>query len=252
MSLHRTLTTLLALIASASALPTSTSHTAKLDNRESLECPTGSWYSKCGVIDGCFSYDPCTGQRTPPPPPPPPPASCTSGRVIAPQLLNLSPLSPDAPASASTSNLMAVLRDHSEEPRFQDQVALFRGIPKDAKTCQIGWRQNGSPAQVFKTFGDGGRLSTKLIPSLPSPVTYSAVRALVPAEAPETSLDFTNWDTYTTPEEHNGGNVPCSESIYVYLTLTDDIKKGGVIMQGVSGNEGTPAQQQGLWIDYTC
>lgn len=36
------------------------------------ECPTGTWYSACGSIKGCFNYDPCVNPSQPPTPQPPP------------------------------------------------------------------------------------------------------------------------------------------------------------------------------------
>lgn len=36
------------------------------------ECPTGTWYSSCGDIKGCFDYDPCVNPSQPATPQPPP------------------------------------------------------------------------------------------------------------------------------------------------------------------------------------
>ena len=238
----------LALIASVSALPTATSNAAGLEARGYVDCPSGYWYSKCGVHDGCFNYDPCSGQ-TPPPPPPP---SCTPGRVIGPQFIDLQVRVPDAPMSSTSGNLMALFRDDSSAHRFQDQVAQFHGIPKEAKQCTIGWRQNGSPSRTFGVLDAAGRVSYQVLPSLPAPVTYNAVRALVPADAPERSIDFTNWDILPNAYDHMGGDIPCAESIYVYLTLTKDIKQGGVFLQGVDNAQGSPDLQQGVFVSYTC
>jgi len=180
----------LALIASVSALPTTTSNTAKLEARTHVECSPGFCYSKCGTFDGCFNYDPCAhGQTFPPSPPspPPPPACRTAGRVIAPQLLDLQVRSPDAPATNTSGNLMAIFRDDSTGHRFQDQVALFSGIPKDAKTCTLGWRQNGSPTRNFVRYDNGGLVSARFVPSLPSSVTLNAVKPSPPPAPPKSA-----------------------------------------------------------------
>ena len=235
----------LALVASISALPTSNSNPADLQTRKYVDCKVGYWYSKCGNFDGCFNYDPCSGQT-----PPPPPASCKPGRIIAPQFIDLQVHLPDAPMSSTSGNLMALFRDDSVGHRFQDQVALFHGIPKDAKRCSFGWRQNGSPTRTFGVVDENGRINYQAIPTLPSPVTYNAIKALVPADAPEHSADFTFWDRSARAEEHLGSDLPCSESIYLYLTPTKDIQHGGVFMQGVS--DGPSELHQGIYIDYSC
>jgi len=243
----------LALLTGVSALPASASPPPLLEARKYLECPTGYWYSKCGTTDGCFNYDPCSGSA--PPPPPPPPAGCSPGRIIGPDLIDLPVGQPDAPVSLSPGQkLLAVFRDDTKAHRRQDQVALFRGIPAAAKKCFVGWRQNGSPARVFAVEDAAGRVAYQPLPaaSLPAPVTYRAVRALLPAGAPERSIDFTNWDILPEANDHLGGEVDCAESIYVYLTLAKDIQHGGVSMQGISNAQGSPESQQGVYIGYTC
>jgi hypothetical protein len=238
----------LALVTSVVALPTSSSTSGNLASRDYHECSAGYWYSKCGTWDGCYNYDPCSlpPQTVPSQTPPPPPPACKSGRVIAPQFTDLQVQHPDSPMTNTSGNLMALFRE-GEGKRNQDQVAMFTGIPRDAKSCRIGWRQKALP----RTFGveDNGRVAFQVIPRLPQPVTYNAVRGLVDVNASERTMDFTFWDQSPGAVEHDNGDVPCSENIYVYLTPANGVT-GGVFMQGSS--EVPAEEQQGVFIDYTC
>lgn len=63
------------------------------------ECPTGTWYSACGSIKGCFDYDPCINPSQPPTTPPTTQPACSTDPKNPTRILPTTywPINPNAP-----------------------------------------------------------------------------------------------------------------------------------------------------------
>lgn len=174
----------------------------------------------------------------------------TTGEIKPPGLIDLQIRSPDADSGHITNSVLAVHKDDSEGHRFQDQVAIFSEVPKEAKTCSLNWRQraiaNETDQRPFKVYDANGLVSFRILTGFPKadePVTWNVINSFVPPNAADRHMDFTNWDKVPTADEHGNGEIPCSESIYVRLSITDGTK-GGVWMQ--------QSADMSVYVSYAC
>ncbi|KAI1650442.1 hypothetical protein F4815DRAFT_442219 [Daldinia loculata] len=232
-----------------------------LMKRGEWDCPTGNvFYSCSNGYRGCFEKDPCAL----------PPAATTSlaspsttttsiassstsfvaaacpngtkGSVWQPSMYNLFPEDPDH-SEPSVSFINVSTRENKPPV---EQAIVFRGIPSEAKTCNINWDQAAESERNF-TVEDSGYVSLLQLNGFPygEPVSSSSVAAFEPAGAKPVHGDFTFWDKQSkTAWPHFIGPVNCSSEIYFRLALDTLSGFGHVFMDQDKKN--------GFHIDYTC
>lgn len=244
----KTATSLACLAAVALAGPI---NAGSLSRREWTDCPTGKVFYNCANgYKGCYEKDPCalppvatTSIAAPPSSTPtPPPAACTSGSIFKPTMYNLYPSQPDLSQSPVSYLQVQV---SGTNPQLE-QVAVFSGIPSNAKTCSLMWAQAAESERTFVVDGSG---LTSILPLTGFPSTGSPVSAnsIKPFESGEkaTHSDFTFWDKQSKDAvNHTVGAIECAEEVYYKMSIDTENGDGHVYLEQDGKN--------GFYVTYTC
>ncbi|KAI1428101.1 hypothetical protein F5Y12DRAFT_74506 [Xylaria sp. FL1777] len=123
-----------------------------------------------------------------------------------------------------------------------ENIAIFEGIPADAKTCILGWIQAAKAQRTEFVVARNGLLATQQISRLPegdvsweniAPIVEEAVEQGRPLLHPET----TGWTQIDTAESHVAGYVDCAETIYLRVQV-DDRDTDGFVYFGQNASNG--------------
>lgn len=216
------------------------------------ECPTGTWYSQCGNIAGCFNFDPCVDPSQAPTTQPPPttqPACSTDienpTRVLPTIYWPINPNSKDQSYQAEDS--VHVKNDTSVADGVVQQVLVFEGVPTSAKKCSVGWYLTMQEDTVFEVEGDGYVRITQLdgLDQQQAP-TFSSAIAAEKAGAATTMPAMGGWDDKALFMGKSSGmmhEVACSD-VLAFRAYLDPINHGEVYME--------PSDSVGIAVTYTC
>ncbi|KAK7705302.1 hypothetical protein SLS64_008139 [Diaporthe eres] len=216
------------------------------------ECPTGTWYSQCGQIAGCFDYDPCINPSQPSTPQPPPTAlpTCSTDpknptRILPTTYWPINPNSPDQTYAAEGT--VHVRNDTSAADGVVQQVLIFEGVDAGAKKCSVGWFLKMQEDTVFEVEGDGYVRITQLdgLARGQAP-TYSSAIAAEKAGAATTMPAMGGWDDKSAYMGMTSGmmqEVACSD-VLAFRAYLDPINDGEVYME--------PSDIVGIAVTYTC
>ncbi|RYP73218.1 hypothetical protein DL769_004277 [Monosporascus sp. CRB-8-3] len=206
------------------------------------ECEPGTWYSKCGAIEGCFDHDPCVD-----PPATSVPACPTDPNEPGIRTLPSAywPISPDKP-----DDFYFAVDDFHVYNNTQgviQNVLVFQGIDvTQAKTCKVGWYVNFKEDTVFEVEGDGYLRITHLdgMSGSDMPPTFNSATAFETEDSMTTMPSLGGWD-HLRGTTSNHVEVPCSE-VMIFRAYLDEINNGGgeIYMQ--------PSDTVGLSVDYWC
>lgn len=160
-----------------------------------------------------------------------------------PDTWNIYPQQPNFSQNTTTSGLEVEAFDGKSQ---LEQVVAFRGIPRDATSCTLGWSQADRTNRTFLVDGDSALVSVRPLSAMPKqPVTYGAVDELDDEEKDkELHPDFTFWDDSEGAAGHTAGGVDCAEDMYFRIALADPKVKSHVYL----GSD----EQNGLWLEYSC
>lgn len=210
------------------------------------ECETGTWYSKCGDIEGCFNYDPCAA--------PVEKALCPTDvkkpglRVMPSTYWTINPNAPDQGYDAA--DYFYLLNDTKTDEVYQ-QVLIFEGIDASkAKTCKINWYMDLQKETVFEVEGDGYVRFTQL-PDFPiktvSP-TFELLQQFLSEDAPTTTPAMGGWDdkaVYLGQKKESATEIPCAEALAFVAKLDEINQNGGMVYM-------EPSDTIGVSVDYWC
>jgi hypothetical protein len=123
-----------------------------------------------------------------------------------------------------------------------ENIAVFEGIPADAKTCMLGWVQAAKDERTDFVVKGNGLLAAQQLSRFPdgavswetiTPIDKEAIDQGWPLLHPDT----TSWPDIETAETHIAGFLECAETIYLkiqvdyrdhdgYVYLGQDAKNG--------------------------
>ena len=175
-------------------------------------------------------------------------ASCPSGTETAiisqPTMYNLYPSLPTA-AEAPVSFIQIQQHDNRS---IYEQAAVFTGIPAEATSCTLGWRQADASARLFVVVGSALVASLQLqgFPTgSPPVVSWASVEPFV--EASNTTAlhpDFTAWDKIQDANDHIAGGITCAQEIYLKLALDGRNGDGHLYFN--------QDEKNGFYVAYSC
>lgn len=129
-----------------------------------------------------------------------------------------------------------------------EQVIVFRGLPKKAKSCTLGWSQADRTDRIFLVDGESALVKVRPLSGFPArtkPVTYAAVKHFDdPSDEKELHPDFTFWDANDDAAPHIAGQVDCAEEMYFRVSLEDPTVNSHVYL---NSNE-----ENGFWLEFSC
>jgi hypothetical protein len=166
----------------------------------------------------------------------------TSGSVWMPEMYNIYPQIPDL----SKPPVSGLHIENFGNLSQIEQVAVFRGIPAEAKACELMWSQANWEDRVFIVKGTSGLTRMRQLSDLPmGNITFNSIQPFDTATDDEQfGPDFTSWDSETYAEQdHIGGAVKCAEEIYIKVALRTPETRASVYL----GQD----QKNGLWVSYT-
>ncbi|KAI1110483.1 hypothetical protein F5Y14DRAFT_428908 [Nemania sp. NC0429] len=114
-----------------------------------------------------------------------------------------------------------------------ENIAVFEGIPADAKTCTLGWAQGAKAERTGFAVQGSGLLATQQLARLPdgvvswesvTPIVNEAVEQGRPLLHPDT----TSWPAIEIAVTHIAGPVQCAETIYIKVQVDDRNHAGSV------------------------
>lgn len=123
----------------------------------------------------------------------------------------------------------------SDNTSALENVAIFEGIPADAKTCTLGWVQADKAERTKFTVTGNGLLAIQQLPRAPegdvsweniAPITDEAVEQGKPLLHPDTTF----WPDVNTATVHIAGPVDCAETIYLKVSVDDRATDGDVYL----------------------
>ena len=180
------------------------------------------------------------------------PASGEKQRITAPESWNIYPQRPDISRGPARGFEVDAFNNQSQ----LEQVFVFRGIPKQAKTCTLGWSQNNHTDRVFLVDGEAALVNVRPLSGLPTPsaggdaargegITYAAIEPFDDAKKEdELNPDFTLWDDLDDDWDHIAGNVDCAEELAFKAALRDPQVKSHIYLESDEHN--------GIWLEYSC
>lgn len=221
----------------ASALPSGATTTySSLQARE--ECPSGTWFSKCYDIEGCFNYDPCVA-GTPEP-------TCTSGENTSRGMYALSVRSEDYSERVSYFQVQYTEASQSE----LKMVGVFGGIPADAKKCSVWWRGNPEQRkQDFRTFAPAGDNMKAQLVQVDGLDASEGMPWGVVKNAPELggamTVDMGVWKDSTVSWDRPIGELAqCSEEIKIKFEVSQPTTKENTFWE--------LDNTEGFYVKYEC
>ncbi|KAI0429263.1 hypothetical protein F5Y09DRAFT_264489 [Xylaria sp. FL1042] len=138
-------------------------------------------------------------------------------------------------ASKSTSPISQLEVLRTSNTSLLENIAVFEGIPADAKTCILGWVQAAKAQRTEFVVARNGLLATQQISRLPEedvnwanivPIVEEAVEQGRPLLHPET----TGWTQIDIQASHIAGYVDCAETIYLKIQVDDRDTDGFVYL----------------------
>ncbi|KAF2963971.1 hypothetical protein GQX73_g9610 [Xylaria multiplex] len=123
-----------------------------------------------------------------------------------------------------------------------ENIAVFEGIPADAKTCILGWAQAAKAERTEFAVARNGLLAAQQISRLPDgdvswdnivPIVEEAVEQGRPLLHPET----TGWPAIETAASHIAGYIDCAGTIYLKIQV-DDRDTDGFVYLGQDAKDG--------------
>ncbi|RYP76630.1 hypothetical protein DL769_003590 [Monosporascus sp. CRB-8-3] len=245
-SITKIITSVACLSAFALAAPANQKESDLLPRWE--ECEAGTWYSKCGDIEGCFNYDPCSAGTAPV-------QACPTDqqqpgiRVMSSSYRHINPNAPDQ--GYDGVDYFYVFNDTSSDDGVYQQVLIFEGIDASrAKTCRITWYMDLQEETVFEVEGDGYVRFTQL-PGFPvsqvSP-SFNLAQEFEPEDAVTTMPSMGGWDdksVYLGQRLNSFHEVPCSEAMAFRAYLDEINNNGGSVYM-------EPSDTIGVAVDYWC
>ncbi|KAI1200942.1 hypothetical protein F5X97DRAFT_291719 [Nemania serpens] len=123
-----------------------------------------------------------------------------------------------------------------------ENIAVFEGIPADAKSCSLGWAQAAKAERTTFAVQGKGLLATQQLSRLPdgglswesmAPIVSESVEQGRPLLHPDT----TSWPDIETAASHIAGFVNCAETIYLKIQV-DDRNPAGSVYLGQDGKNG--------------
>ncbi|KAI0903617.1 hypothetical protein F4824DRAFT_259925 [Ustulina deusta] len=163
---------------------------------------------------------------------------------VQPKMYQVFPVS--ASQSASPVSQLEVLRTGNIS--VLENIAIFEGIPADAKTCVLGWAQAAKAQRTEFVVARNGLLAAQQISRLPegdvsweniAPIAQEAVEQGKPLLHPET----TGWTQIDTAAGHIAGYVDCAEIIYFKIQV-DDRDTDGFVYLGQNAINGLTLEVQ--------
>ncbi|KAI1125930.1 hypothetical protein F5Y10DRAFT_245933 [Nemania abortiva] len=139
----------------------------------------------------------------------------------------------EASKAAPTVSQLEVLR--TDDTSALENIAVFEGIPADAKTCVLGWVQAAKDERTDFVVKGNGLLAAQQLSRLPdgdvswetiTPIAEEAVEQGRPLLHPDT----TSWPDIETAESHIAGYVDCAETIYLKIQVDDRDHDGSVYL----------------------
>lgn len=252
--LNRIISSAVCLAATVLAAPTAQNPSSSVAQPRWKECEVGTWYTKCGDIDGCFDYDPCSeglkDESTAP--------ACPTDlikedglRVLPSSYWNINPNAPNQ--RYSENNIIHLINDTSRSDGFDfEQVLVFKGIDVSrAKTCKLVWYMDLQPETQFKVDGDGYVQFAQLpgFPVLNEAPSYNFVQQFETEDAPGFTPAMGGWDdksAYLGKKMKSAEEVPCSE-VMAFKAMMDGMNNDGLNQLYM-----VPSDTIGVAIDYWC
>ncbi|KAI0114064.1 hypothetical protein GGR51DRAFT_505419 [Nemania sp. FL0031] len=152
----------------------------------------------------------------------------------------------DASKSVPTVPQLEVLR--TDDVSTLENIAVFAGIPADAKTCVLGWVQAAKEERTDFVVKGNGLLAAQQLSRFPDgnvsweaivPIAEEAVQQGRPLLHPDT----TSWPQIETAESHIAGYVNCAETIYFKIQV-DYRDHDGSVYLGQDAKNGLTLQIQ--------
>lgn len=219
------------------------------------ECEAGTWYSKCGDVDGCFNYDACTTQDGSAPTPAP---ACPTDdikeaglRVMPSSYWSTNPKAPNERYSEKT--IIHVVNDTSRSDGFNlEQVLVFEGIDVSrARICKLNWYMDLQPETQFEVEG-GGYVKFTLLPGFPVPKeapSYSFVQQFETEDAASFTPSMGGWDDksqYLGQTKQSSAVMPCAE-VLAFSAKMETFSSGSLDEIYM-----VPSDTIGMSVDYWC
>ncbi|KAJ2977389.1 hypothetical protein NUW58_g7825 [Xylaria curta] len=116
-----------------------------------------------------------------------------------------------------------------------ENIAVFKGIPKEAKLCTLGWIQAVKEERTEFTVEGNGLLAAQQLPELPEgdlswknikPIADKAVEQGQPLLHPDTTF----WPDVHEAWSHIAGPVDCHETIYLKIQVDYRDGEGYVLL----------------------
>ncbi|KAF5026511.1 hypothetical protein F66182_1371 [Fusarium sp. NRRL 66182] len=221
-----TMITSLAFAATVAALPA---------NIARQECAKGTSFYTCGVVKGCFSYDPCVGAPAPVAAETPDcvannEATTTTTATAAATTTTSSEatITPEAiydifPKSPSTAKdpVMGVHLEAYNNASQVEQAIVFKNIPAGAKECSFGWIQGPRLEQTFLVKNSNALAEIRQLSGFPAKdVSHNSIKPFDNVEPHIGAPDFSFWDD-REHDWHGAGSVDCAETLYFFAGLRD-------------------------------
>ncbi|KAI1176174.1 hypothetical protein F4777DRAFT_547368 [Nemania sp. FL0916] len=153
----------------------------------------------------------------------------------------------DARKSGPAVSQLQVVR--ADNGSTLENIAVFKGIPSNAKTCMLGWVQAAKPERTEFVVQGSGLLATQQLSSLPNgDVNWEKIAPIaqeaVTQERPLLHPDTTSWPNIETAASHIAGFIDCAETIYLKIQV-DDRNPAGSVYLGQDTKNGLTLQVQG-------
>ena len=170
------------------------------------------------------------------------PETPAANSVWQPEMYNVYPESPDLCKPPVTHLHVEAYQEKSQ----LEQVAIFRGIPAEARVCTLMWSQAVKEDRVFVTKGQSAHTRVTQLSGLPAegPITFSSIQPFdVAPEEESVGPDFTFWDDAGFGQsDHNAGIINCAEEIYLKVSMRNSTATATLFMEQDA--------QNGFWIEW--
>ena len=131
------------------------------------------------------------------------------------------------------------------EPMLE-HLAVFKGVPKEAKKCLLGWAQGDRTNRVFVASGSALMNVHPLAEQAPTAdgISYNSVIPLVDNDAPRLRPDFTSWDQVDKGQGHIAGEIDCNTELSFKISLDKNAEKSHVYLQN--------DEASGFYVEFSC
>ncbi|KAI0869818.1 hypothetical protein GGS24DRAFT_477539 [Hypoxylon argillaceum] len=172
------------------------------------------------------------------------PDTGSSNVLVQPTMYQVFPF--DAGKSVPAVSQLEVQR--TNDSSTLENIAVFEGIPADAKTCMLGWVQAAKDERTDFVVKGNGLLAAQQLSRFPdgdvnwetiTPIAKEAVDQGWPLLHPDT----TSWPEIETAEKHIAGFIDCAETIYLKIQV-DYRDHDGSVYLGQDANNGLTLEVQ--------